>query len=359
VVRLALQTYGFYYESQTSDAGDLDMLQDSILATVETAEDSESDWEQIFGALQLTHILVQAFPNTLLSSSASPLWVAIRKCLSFPHAWVKESSAKLIGSYFANFARNNAESGLEGLPLQGSQGLKLKHDDITELIRRTANIFKTPGLTAELAQETVKNLVFLGLVAGTNDLSFKASQDVDDSDDNDAEEESKKRSALQYLFGRLSFILRRETSPPRAPGLIPKTAALLLLEKLTAALPSTALLPCFPTLLLPLHNLTDTSIPVPYSTDEIFKTNYEALRSDSETLMETLKRKFGTKDYSEAVLAVRKGVVERRNARSGKRKIDAVSAPERYGEQKRKKGERKRERRKEKGQEHGKRRNEY
>jgi U3 small nucleolar RNA-associated protein 20 len=359
VFRLALQTYGFYYESDPTEEGDLDMLQESILATVETAEESASDWEQIFAALQLTHILVQTFPNTLLSPAASPLWVAIRKCLSFPHAWVKESSAKLIGSYFADFARHNAESGLEGLPLKGSQGLKLKRDDITELIRRTANIFKTPGLTAELAQETGKNLVFLGLVAGVNDLSFKKSQDVDDSDDDDIEEETGKGSALQYLFGRLSFILRRETSPPRAPVLIPKTFALLLLEKLVTALPPTTLLPCLSTLLFPLHNLTDTSIPMPYSTDEVFKTNYEALRSDSEGLMETLKRKVGTKDYSEAVLAVRRGVTERRNARSGKRKIEAVSAPERYGEQKRKKGERKRERRKEKGQEHGKRRSEY
>ena len=359
VVRLALQTYGFYYESEATDISDLEMLLECIEPILQTAEDSESDWEQIFAALQLTHILVQKFPESLLSSDSSLLWMTVRKSLSFPHAWVKESSSKLIGSYFTDFARDNAESGLKGLPLNGSGGLKLKRDDILELIRRTVHIFKTPGLSAELAQETVKNLIFLGLVAGTNDISFASSQEAEESDDEEVEQELGQKSALQYLFARLSFVLRMETSPPRAPGLVPKTAALALLEKLIGTLDAQTLIPCLPTIMLPLHNMNDTSIPVPYSTDELFKTNYESLRSNAEGLMETLKRKVGTKEYSEAILAVRKGVMERRNARSGKRKIAAVSAPERYGEQKRKKSERKRERRKEKGQEHGRRRKEY
>jgi U3 small nucleolar RNA-associated protein 20 len=59
------------------------------------------------------------------------------------------------------------------------------------------------------------------------------------------------------------------------------------------------------------------------------------------------------------MIEVRKGVKERREARSGKRRIDAVARPEVYAEGKRRKGERKKERRKEKGQEHGRRRREY
>lgn len=361
VVRLALQTYGFYYESQTTDDSDLTMLLECIQSTVNTAEDSGSDWEQIFAALQLSSILVQKFPEKLLSSSTASLWPSVRKCLSYPHAWVKESAAKLTGVYFADFARNNADTSLEGLPLKNDRGLKLKGDDISELIRRSTNMFKTPALSFNLAQEIVKNLFFLGLVAGANNLFFKYSQDTAESgDDEEAEDEvAEKKTALQYLFGRLSTILRRETSPPRAPGLIPKTAALSLLERLVSKLPSDTLAPCLQTILLPLHNLTDPSIPTPYSTDELFRSGYETLKSDAEALMEDLKKKFGTKDFSEAMIRVREGVKARRQARTGKRRIDAVAQPEKYGEQKRRKGERKKERRKEKGQEHGKRRREY
>jgi U3 small nucleolar RNA-associated protein 20 len=201
--------------------------------------------------------------------------------------------------------------------------------------------------------------VFLGRCAGVNDLKWSTSQDVESDEDEEEDGEKEKRTALQYLFGRLSFILRRETSPPRAPALIPKTSALQLLDLLASKLSPDTLIPSLQTLLLPLSNLTDPSIPIPYSTDDLFKAGYEELKSKSEEVMETLKRKVGTKEYTEALLRVREGVKERRVRRSAKRKVEAVSAPERFGEGKRKKVERKKERRKERGAEHAKRRSEY
>jgi U3 small nucleolar RNA-associated protein 20 len=359
VVRLALQTYGFYYDSYDTDDSDIPTLLDCIYSTIKTAEDSDSEWEQIYAALQLASTLVQKFPGTLLSSKARSFWSTIRICLSYPHAWVKLSAARLTGTYFADFARNNIESGLEGLPLKGSGGLKLHGEEVRDFIRRTVHIFKSPGLTNLLADEIVKNLVFLGRCAGANDLKWATLEEPESDDDEGDDEEKEKRTALQYLFGRLSFILRRETSPPRAPALVPKTAALQLLQLLVLKLSPETLIPFLQTLLLPLSNLTDPSIPIPYSTDDLFKTGYEVLRSSSEEIMEILKRNVGTKDYTEALFRVRERVKERRVKRSAKRKVEAVSAPERFGEGKRKKVERKKERRKERGAEHAKRRNEY
>jgi U3 small nucleolar RNA-associated protein 20 len=360
VVRLALQTYSFYYDSQSADDSDVTTLQKCILETVQTAEDSDSDWEQIFAALQITSVLVRHFPDTMLASNTKGLWSAIRKCLSFPHAWVKLSASRVISTFYADFARNNVESGLEGLPLEGSGGLKLNGDDIADLIRRTANIFKTPGLTSLLADEVVKNLVFLGRCAGANDLAFRFDQYAEsDGEDSDEEDPIEKRTALQYLFGRLSFLLRREAIPPRAATLVPKTAAMQLLQHLASKLPAEILLPSLQNVLLPLHNLTDPAITAPYSTDDVFKLEYEKLKSSAQEMMENLKRKVGTKEYTEAVLRVREGVKEKRMIRSSKRKIEAVSMPERYGEHKRKKGLRRKESRKERNQEHGKRRREF
>jgi U3 small nucleolar RNA-associated protein 20 len=210
-------------------------------------------------------------------------------------------------------------------------------------------MFKTPGLTQLLADEIVKNLVFLGRCAGVKDLKWSKSQDVESDEDEEEDGEKEKRTTLQYLFGRLSFILRRETSPPRAPALIPKTSALQLLDLLASKLSPDTLIPSLQTLLLPLSNLTDPSIPIPYSTDDLFKSGYEELKSKSEEIMA----------YTEALLKVREGVKERRVKRSAKRKVEAVSAPERFGEGKRKKVERKKERKKERGAEHAKRRSEY
>ena len=364
VVRLALQTYGLYYDVQNVDDSDIQMLLKYLSNILNAVGDADSDWEQIFAALQLSSILVQRFPEKILSSSMSSLWPIIWNCLSYQHAWIKEAAAKLVGSYLASFARDITEFSSHHLPLKNAGGLKLKAYDIVTLTKRSANMFRTPGLTTELAGEIVKNLVFLGVVAGASNLPCTYSPDIEDSLDNDEADDSenvdiKKDTVLHYLFRRLSFLLRRETSPPRAAGLVPKTAVLSLLERLVSKLPSDNIIPYLQTVLLPLHNLTDPSIPTPYSIDELFRSGYDTLKSDAGALMESLKTKVGTKVYTEALVKVREGIKGKRQARSGKRKVEAVTHPEKYGKQKMRKGERKKERRKEKGQEHGRRRKEY
>jgi len=362
----ALKIYGLYYESQNVDSnmikndGDVSIILGVVTGILESIESSDPNYRhQLLAALNLSSILVSTFPEIILSSANEPLWKLVPNCLSYPDAKVKLSAAKLVGVYIKDFARAN-QSGLEGLPLQGSYGLKLKGNYINDAIRRLANMFNTPELNTGLAQCIYENLMLLGLVAGANNLLFKGPQSFDaDSED---EDEKTDRSALEYLFSRLGYNVRKETTPPaRAPALIPKTFSLNVLEALvsTSRLDSTRLLPCLQAILLPLHHLTDDSIPVPYSTDEVFKTDYEALKTTAKGLMETLKAKVGTKEYSEAILQVRKGITERRMARSSKRKIEAVSQPERHGIQKKKKVERKKERRKEKGQEHSMRRKEH
>lgn len=359
VVRLALQTYGFYFESTENDDKDVPILQECIHETIKLAKSSESDWEQIYAGLQLAITLVQKFPEAMLSSKMKSFWVSVRSCLMFPHAWVKLSAARITSMYFADFARSNAESGFEGLPLKGSGGLKLDGDDITDLLRRTVHMFKTPGLTSLLADEISKNLIFLGRCAAANHLKWGKTQELasDDEGEDEVEVEAKEQqTAMHYLYNKLSFILRKEISPPRAPALIPKSSSLQLLSHLTAQLTKEQLIPSLQTILLPLHNLTDTSIPAPYSTDEAFKEGFQELRNVSEGIMETIKGKVGTKEYTEAILGVREGVRRRREERRGKRRREAVSEPEKHGEFKRKKGERKKERRKEKGQEYSLRR---
>lgn len=358
VRRLGLQTYGFYYEAQTRpDDSDLPDLQQFILLALETAssDSDDSDWQLIYAALQLTTILCKSFPASMFSADTEPLWVAVRHCLSYPHAWVKLSSARIISAYFTDFARTNSDSGLQGLPLQGSHGLELDADDISNLLRRTAGMFKTPGLTELLANEIVKNLIFLASCAASNDLKWKTAphsiaEEADEDDD--IEESSAQKTALQYLFARLSFILRRETMPPRASGLIPKTASLQVVQALCDRLTPGMLKPSIPTILLPLHNLTDPSIPTPFSTDEVFRLGYENLKTGSQEIMSSLQQKLGNAVYSKELLTISKGVKERREQRSTKRKIERVSEPEKYGKDKMRKAERKKERRKEKGQEY-------
>jgi U3 small nucleolar RNA-associated protein 20 len=219
------------------------------------------------------------------------------------------------------------------------------------------DIFDAPGLGELLAAETIKNLLFLGQCSAATDLKLSKSHETEmehlkEEDSSTTEGESKRQTAVKYLFRRLSFVLRREISPPRAPALIPKTTALKLIRVLVAKLSAETILPSLQTILWPLHNLTDPNIPIPYSTDDVFKTGHAALKTSCQEVMTLLQNKFGTAEYTAQLLQVRGGVKAKRAERSGKRKIEAITAPEKFGRDKKKKTERKKERRKEKGLEH-------
>ncbi|SZF02961.1 unnamed protein product [Blumeria hordei] len=362
VTCLAYQVFGIYFESRDSDDKDLSIISEAIVKTLRSAEVKSADWEQIYYALQLMIILVSKFPVIFLSSKQKTLWLLIRVCLSFPHAWIKLSAAKLINVYFSDFARLNFATNLKGLPMKGSGQLELNIRDIADFILRLVEIYKTPGLSQLLADEVVKNLVYLAKVASVNDVEFQiTSQDLDDkNDDNSCGEEhaTEKKTALGFLFRRLSYILRRETVPPRSSALVPKISSMQLLRHLSTILSNECLERHLKVILLPLLNITDPKIPIPYSTEEDFRTRYEDLRSNGDEIMEIFKSRLGTQVYTTALLKVREGVKERRLKRGIKRKVEAVNMPSKYGESKRKKGERKKERRKEKGADHARKRNE-
>ncbi len=353
-VKTGYQLYRTYYEAQSIDDSDVDMLRQSLLDTLNRTNDTQIEWDVIYAALQLTQTLVQNFPEILLSSSSTSLWQAITKCISYPYQWVKFSAVQLTRKYLEALAQGR----MTGLPLKNDHGLELSGDGIMDLLRRCIQILKTPELQQYLADAVLPLLSYLGVCAGLYELSIQTSVNSDGEDDQEDEGPSDQKSALQYLFARLSDFLRRESSPPRAPVLIPKSAALELLSTLTSKLPVTTVISCLPTILLPLQHLTDKEIPIPYSTDDLFRTNYTSLQLQSSEIMEKLQRKVGTRVFTETALRVGQERKARRAQRSTKRKIDAVIHPAKSGEVKRKKMERKKERRKEKGAEHRRQRHE-
>lgn len=76
------------------------------------------------------------------------------------------------------------------------------------------------------------------------------------------------------------------------------------------------------------------------------------MKNSAEALKESVKRKVGVELYSAALLEVTRRVKRNREERKAKRRIEAVSAPEKAGKDKMRKTERKKERRKEKGAEY-------
>jgi U3 small nucleolar RNA-associated protein 20 len=351
VLKLALHAFGLYFEGRdpsANDNKDLGLVTDKLVKVLGDEDALEADWELANIALTTLQTLVQKHPQKVLAEGASELWPEVQACLAHSNPTVKLTSIKLLSMYLADFARN-AANGPQKLPLTGSYGLELDEEDVSDLVRLSLGLLSAPEVDEALAQESVQLLMFLG--------GFLESRKTDEDSDSEAEEDADdatkeitRTADMDYFFYKLASIIRKERQP-KPEMLVSKLAAMDLVEAFCIKSTSETLLLSIKTILKPLRNLTDPSIRAPFSLNDTFTTRYETLKTKAQSVMEILQRKLGSKEYTKALLAVGEAIRERRQFRSSKRKIEAITAPEKYGMEKRKKFEKKKEKRKERGQE--------
>lgn len=367
--RVALQLYTMYLDINVSSVEkELPLLHGHIAQTLKRSltNTADADWELIYFALETFAKTSQIYPQQAFAASADPLWANICQCLWFPHTWVKLSAAKLLGTYFADYAKNNMNTELLELPLRGSGGLLLKTDEMITVTRASLSMLKLSSINEELASQSVQNLVALGKIMSKTSMLWQSKTqhqgDEDDESGVDGGEEGStldtadRKTALRFIFERVSAIIRRGPATTKAVSLISLKASLQLIGALAAHLPLSALTPCLPTILLPLHNLTDTAIAAPFSIEEAFTTGYKTLVSNAGEILTMLQKKLGPTEFIAQLSRVREGVKERREGRRIKRRIEMVTEPEKIERTKVRKGEKRKEKRKERGRAEGGRR---
>ncbi|KAH7027311.1 down-regulated in metastasis [Microdochium trichocladiopsis] len=406
VLRLGVQGFALYFEAReptSKDKKDLNLLLSSLIKVLDEYKTSARDTELMTTLLQTMPMLIEKHPAVVLSNGE--LWELITKPLAHADATVKLASVRLLSTYLADFYQNNDVSSVTET-ITGSHGLQLTQEKIQQLVMHAVGVLNpsviarwrrkslkrrgNTALSAEeaenleqtevdetLATETSRVVIMLAKFLPVDDAPSEESAEVEEGTDgqDDAESEDEWTGvddddqepsetlpavSLQTFLSWLSDILVQETAP-RAPFLVPKVAVGDILSILLATLPTSALTnsSTLYTLLTPLHHFTDPNIPVPYSADSLFTTRYEALKTKAEESMDALQRKVGTTAYTTALMRVTEHARRRREARSRKRKIEAVSAPDRYGKWKKGKLDRKVHRRKERGQENRNRRHAY
>jgi U3 small nucleolar RNA-associated protein 20 len=378
---IGLQAMRIYFEAEETEKEKEGRFVTSILPDLmqSVLEDQEGEnWETLYFALQLFTKLCKTNPALGLSDGCASIWAAVQESLFYTHAWVKTCAANLIGMWLADVAKTHAATGYSEIPLPCSSGLVLDRDSMLKLLRASLRSLRTPGISEELAMQSVRNLVFLGRCCAQNGLEFQktaaeeAEEAESEAEDEDEDEDAgsqvngednktngtqSKQSAIRYIFSQISSLLRREVISTRPNVLVPKTASIALLAALIRHLDAEQILPSLPVILLPLQHLTDASIPAPRSSDETFQNTYKALVANCHEVLDSLQKKFGTTEYIAEMTKVQNQIKERREGRRAKRRIEAVADPERFERDKRRKNERKRVKRHEKGLEHrGKRR---
>lgn len=372
LVRVALHAYSIFLDTHGARAEKESAFlfgQLAIILKANTTGSDDADWELLFYALQTFAKACQIFPSPSFAANTAPIWVCVRQCLVFPHLWVKTWAAKLHGMLFADFARTDAQNEKPELPLKGSGGLRLSGLEMEQITRASFASLRAPTLNEELATQTVRNLIFLAKMMNSTSWQWglreangqiMAQEQFDESEDEEsdpeaesnAEAEYRTQSGLGFIIQRASTILRRGPLTTKEPSLIPVKAAMQLIGALCNNLAIEAIKPSIGTILLPLQNLTDPSIPPPFSSDEGFVNGYKALISHGSEVMALLQKKLGTTEYIMHLSKVREGIKQRRERRRVKRRIEAVAEPEKMGRLKKRKGEKKKEKRKEKSAAH-------
>lgn len=408
VLQLAIQSFSLYFEARepsSRDKKDLDLLLRSVVTVLTSLSLSPKESDLLKVVLQTIPILVLKHPATTLAHDE--LWRLTPTPLSHSDTLVKTLAAQLIITYLADFNDNNKNvdhvqrfAGSHGLQLDTTmierllmgavgvlspgavarwkkrQGKKLDSKDLSSLGSETPTSEDPIEVDETLAADVSRIILMLSkyLDAGTRDAKdAPGANGHEDNDEEGADEDEEaewegldaedenvpeQHISLYSLCAWLSDILIEETRP-RAAALIPKVAALDIVSILVGTVPAERLQPSLHALLIPLHQLTDPSIPMPSTADEAFKARHEALRAKAAETMDALQRRLGTAAYTAELLAVRERARRRREGRSRKRKIEAVTQPERFGRWKRGRLEKKVRSRKEKGAQNRSRRHQY
>ena len=387
LVRAAVQVYGMFLDVEDSDAEkQISGLQTRLGQILKSnlKDPAAADWEVLYYSLQTLTKIGTLFPAIAFASTASKVWQSVLQCLTFPHAWVKLSSAKLLGIYFADFARTNAQKEETTLPLFGSRGLHLSEQEIINITRASLALLRVTAVGEELAAQSVRNLVFLGKIAAQTSIIWPAShsqmksttaipeelgeeddfgESEDEEDLNINPEESSsvnepthppQKTLLTHILHASSYTLRQPL--PSTPPLIQHNSHLTLLTTLLTHLPLPHLTPPLPTILLSLHNLTDPSIPLPSLittssyTSTALRESFTALRAKATETMDLIAKRVGVTSYAALMAGVGERVRERREERRGKRRgMGAVEELEWKEKKRRRRGERNEVRRRERG----------
>lgn len=323
--KIGFQCWKTYFDVHETASKEAATVHAHIVGTLskDTGSKNRQTSLLLFDAMQLLKRICELFPSIAFASATSDSWTAVTDHLSLAMPLVKLPSAQLIGMYFTDLARTTAKSNaLLKLPLTGSGGLQFDNEDAMRIANVSLSSLHGASDDA-FVEQSVQNLAFLGRVSVGGD-----SQDV-----------------LDHLFEQAAAVVRSDSE---GSTLKSKLAAAKLLAALCKLVPVDGIRASLPAILLPLQNLTDTSIAAPFTTDIAEKTRQEDLVNTAQELLDALQAKFGTQDFVSQMSKVQREIRERREGRKAKRRIEAVTAPEKAGREKQKKHETKKVKRKEK-----------
>ncbi|KAA1117820.1 U3 snoRNP protein [Puccinia graminis f. sp. tritici] len=356
--RTALQLLGVVIEARgAEDKTKLESVHSMICVTLEkiaadfmeeesdvTSESTGLDWQTIYYSLQALSKLFTIDAGLICHPTPQnkfPEWSAIQKFMLFPHAWVRSSAARLIGTL-----------------LSASVDEKLwlfQTDNLLAIAQKSSLQLRSQHLDDALALQIVKNLFFLlktlherlksnapgsNIIDPTSDNppavngaqpSLDNEDDQSDSEEDDHQHENQEPKGTGTEFIRLIKRLSRQASIAHAkrPSVYSSDAGRWSIE-------AASVLRCFAALInhLSVDDLSGILRPLMIPIFRIIEDSniadpqMEELQNLAKEVQEFLRDKVGTTKFSLVYGQLRTIAIEKRQARKKLIALKAVNQPE-------------------------------
>jgi len=217
LVKVASQTYGFVIDVLEQDAlpyisSVLEDLNDAVersarqLSPIGEGDDVnlELEWQVPYHSLIVLSKVLRVFPH-FTTDFDKVMWHPIVTHLLFPHAWVRTSSSRLLGSLFAAVPVSAPDPTLPNTSPFSTIGM-------CDIAKRLCVQLKSEHLDSALSLQIVKNLFYVGrcfcAMAATSNGSTKRTDDSALEEDGEDIEETRNdavRDPLPWLFSKLSY----------------------------------------------------------------------------------------------------------------------------------------------------------
>ncbi|RUP48500.1 hypothetical protein BC936DRAFT_144478 [Jimgerdemannia flammicorona] len=393
--RAACQVYGLVVEASgerfkksipTLISRLVQMLEVSkkITSDMEQAQDDnmeiDVEWEISYYALTTFGKVLKQFPSVTYSQSTQPIWFLINDHLLHPHAWVRLSSSRLFGVYFASI-----DPGTRMAIGTNIVDPYLSRNALRELASRLCLQLKSEFLSQDLGSQVVKDLLFIGKCFYNMSAEEDTSTDeLDNGQDNPEEEEvevqqvvatdeidktledghnvpedeatghdesdsinshtdeamdqTKPKLSLFWLFKKLSFMARASSS--RGKNTLQRTYAFQWFAAMANIIKPEEFGPYLIPIISPIYRIVNDETAKGQGIDELKRLGQEVL--------DHVQKRAGTTQYYFAYNKVRQRVSDVRTERRAKRAFQATSDPEARAKRRIQKNEMKRNSRKRK-----------
>ncbi|KAM6502751.1 Armadillo-type fold [Amanita muscaria] len=342
LARVSSQVYGFIVEALQGDVKSYaNLIIEDLKAALENGvqqwkreEDDDDDamqveieWQVPYHSLSVLFKVARTLPDSGISGAQIP-WGLVSSYLTFPHAWVRMASSRLLGLLFSAAPMTTPRQDLPDRHPLSTVGMR----DVAE---KMCSQLRSQHLDEALSLQVVKNLFFIGkclycLPIEENKEDVRV--DIDESANNRSRQEERKRNdPLPWLFTKLSYqirsayIARTNKSDNPVNWHLQPLAVLRWFAAMASFMEPSRLEKFLVHILSPLYRLIEDDMIRDGSMDEIKTLAIE--------LQDLVQNKVGAVKFSNVYNHIRQSVLttrrERKEARAIHATVDPVAAAKR------------------------------